>query len=588
MWDSQIGLGTVTHQNIGYLWPMGPFYWVLDAIGLPDWVAQRLWIGTVLFAAGMGVRYLLHTLDWGGLATRAAEPGRRAGLLVATLAYMLSPYLLNYSARISVILLPWAALPWLLGLTIKALRRGGWLYPALFALVIQTVGGINATALLLIGLAPLLWIIHAVWIERTVTVRRAWSTVWRIGALTLLTSLWWMAGLWAEGRYGLPVVRYTETYKTVASVSMAPEVLRGLGYWFFYGTDKLGPWIEPSVTFTQNPLVLVTSYALPIAALVAAALVRWRYRLFFIAMVVVGTLVAVGSHPWDEPSLPGALFKAFTRSDAGLAMRSTPRAVPLVALGLAVFLGSGVSAIGRRLPRYSIAVSALTMLVIVGNLPTLWTGDMVAANLDRPEEIPQYWTRRRRLPRRPEPRDAHPRGSGQRLRQLPLGQHRRSGDSRSHRSRLRRARALRVGQCAVGQPVERLRPTVPRSRHRSRGHRSHRPVDGRGRHLAARRPPVRALPHGAAAHHVGVAPEHAGSRHAGPVRRAHPERGRARAAPDRRDRTGRHRRRGQPSACRGVPGRESVAHLPHASGRPSRGWWPVTEKASSTRPASTS
>src|SRR4051812_23757221 len=148
---------------------------------------------------------------------------------------------------------------------------------------------------------------------------------------------------------------------------MAPEVLRGLGYWFFYGTDKLGPWIEPSVTFTQNPLVLVTSYALPIAALVAAALVRWRYRLFFIAMVVVGTLVAVGSHPWDEPSLPGALFKALTHSDAGLAMRSTPRAVPLVALGLAVFLGSGVSAIGRRLPRYSVAMSALTMLLIVGN-----------------------------------------------------------------------------------------------------------------------------------------------------------------------------------------------------------------------------
>ena len=89
VWDSQIGLGTVTHQNIGYLWPMGPFYWVLDAIGLPDWVAQRLWIGTVLFAAGMGVRYLLHTLDWGGLATRAAEPGRRAGLLVAT-PYMIA------------------------------------------------------------------------------------------------------------------------------------------------------------------------------------------------------------------------------------------------------------------------------------------------------------------------------------------------------------------------------------------------------------------------------------------------------------------------------------------------------------------
>ncbi|MBS1838823.1 MAG: DUF3367 domain-containing protein, partial [Actinobacteria bacterium] len=24
MWDPNIGLGTITHQNIGYLWPMGP------------------------------------------------------------------------------------------------------------------------------------------------------------------------------------------------------------------------------------------------------------------------------------------------------------------------------------------------------------------------------------------------------------------------------------------------------------------------------------------------------------------------------------------------------------------------------------
>ena len=30
MWDPNIGMGTVTHQNIGYLFPMGPFYWVLE------------------------------------------------------------------------------------------------------------------------------------------------------------------------------------------------------------------------------------------------------------------------------------------------------------------------------------------------------------------------------------------------------------------------------------------------------------------------------------------------------------------------------------------------------------------------------
>ena len=385
IWDSQIGLGTVTHQNIGYLWPMGPWYWLFDALGVPDWIAQRLWLGTVLFAAGIGVRFLLRTLRWG-----TGAPGW-GGLLVASLAYMLSPYLLDYSARISVILLPWSALPWLIALTARALRRGGWRDPAAFALVVLTVGGVNATALLLVGIGPLLWVAWAVWLERSVPLRGAVAAVSRIGVLTLVTSLWWLAGLWAQGRYGLPVLRYTETYKTVAEVATAPEVLRGLGYWFFYGSDKLGPWIEPSVTYTENVGVLTLSYLLPLAALLSAALVRWRHRAYFALLVGIGALTAIGAHPWNGPSIAGAVFKAFTRTDAGLSMRSTPRAVPLVVLGLAVFLGAGVSALGRRLPRLAVPATALVGLLVVANLPTLWRGEMVAANLERPEDLPAYW-----------------------------------------------------------------------------------------------------------------------------------------------------------------------------------------------------
>ena len=32
-----------------------------------------------------------------------------------------------------------------------------------------------------------------------------------------LTSLWWISGLWAQGRYGLDILKYTETVKTVAA-----------------------------------------------------------------------------------------------------------------------------------------------------------------------------------------------------------------------------------------------------------------------------------------------------------------------------------------------------------------------------------
>src|SRR5690606_15536288 len=113
-------LGTVSHQTIGYLWPMGPWYWVWERLGVPDWVAQRLWLGTILFAAGAGTLWLLRRVLGWSTAPAAA----------AAFVYACTPYVLTLAARISVILLPFAGLPWLVGLTALALRRPGWRYPA--------------------------------------------------------------------------------------------------------------------------------------------------------------------------------------------------------------------------------------------------------------------------------------------------------------------------------------------------------------------------------------------------------------------------------------------------------------------------
>ncbi len=382
LWDSDVALGTVTHQTIGYLWPMGPFYWVFDQIGSPDWFAQRIWLGTVLFMAGLGVRYLLRTLGWQG-----------SGLLVAMLAYELSPYLLDYSARISVILLPFAGLPWLIGLTIRSVRSGGWRHPALFALVAVTIGSVNATSLLLVGMAPALWIIHATFVERSVSVGESIRAAARIGVASLGVSLWWIAGLILQGAYSLPVIRYTETYRVVAEASTAPEILRGLGYWFFYGNDQYGPWIQPSVDYTQGVWLLFVSFGLVVLALLGASLVRWRHRSYFLLLLVVGALVGIGAHPFSSPSFLGRLFNDFTRTDAGLALRSTPRAVPLVVLSTAVLLGALVNAVQRRRPGWSRPFVILVLAAVVLNNPAMWKVRMIEKNLSRPENIPEYWIR---------------------------------------------------------------------------------------------------------------------------------------------------------------------------------------------------
>src|SRR6516162_8413198 len=51
MWNPTVALGTVSHEYIGYLLPMGPFFAVFHLVGVPVWVAQRLWLGSILFAA---------------------------------------------------------------------------------------------------------------------------------------------------------------------------------------------------------------------------------------------------------------------------------------------------------------------------------------------------------------------------------------------------------------------------------------------------------------------------------------------------------------------------------------------------------
>ncbi|MGQ0805110.1 MAG: alpha-(1-_3)-arabinofuranosyltransferase domain-containing protein, partial [Actinomycetota bacterium] len=388
MWDPNIGMGTVTHQNIGYLFPMGPYYWLMEHLGSPDWVAQRIWLGSLLFFAGLGVLYLARTLELRG-----------AGAVVAALAYMLSPYSLHYAARISVILLPWAGLPWLLALMVRALRHPrGWRYPAAFAIVVQIVGGVNATALVFALVAPLLWVPYAIWITGEVDWKRAAATLGKIGGLTLIASLWWLAGLWAQGGYGIDILRYTETVRTVSTAGVAPEILRGLGYWFFYGGDKIGQWIEASLDYTQRRWLLLTSYAVPTSALLAAAFLRWRHRLYFAVLALVGLAIAVGTHPYGEPSPFGALLKVFAdKSSAGLALRSVGRAVPLVVLGLAVLLGAGVSALVRRLDgqgrhRWSLGIVGLLGVLIVVNLPALWNDTFYGKNLQRPEAVPDYWT----------------------------------------------------------------------------------------------------------------------------------------------------------------------------------------------------
>lgn len=401
LWDPNVHLGTVTHSNVGNLFPMGTFFTLTNALGIPAWAAQRLWIGLVLFAAGAGVLFFARTIAWCGI-----------GPVVAALVYMLTPYTLQYAPRTSVLLLPYAALPWLVGLSDRAVRTGGWRHPAAIALVVMTASGANPSALLMVMPGPVLWIAFAV-ARHEVTMIDVGRALARTALLTAGTCALWITALALEARYGLNVLLYTETLPQVSVASTAMEMLRGLGYWLFYGTEARDPNIGAAVDYLERTPFLALSYLVPGLAVVAAFTTRWRHRAFAIALLVTGVVLGVGAYPYDDPSPYGRAFRAVAETSSGLALRSSARAVPLTVLGVATLLGAGTGALAswarrmlegrprttstrrRDAPRIRAGAAAAgiagVVMLVVANMPALFTGGFVDENFSRPSSIPRYW-----------------------------------------------------------------------------------------------------------------------------------------------------------------------------------------------------
>lgn len=382
-WDNRQLGGWVPHQNVGYLWPTGPWYAFFDFLQVPDWVAQRLWLGTLMSIAGLGCLWL----------------GRRLGLsvvsaLVAAAAYEFTPYVLPYISRTSALLLPWAFLPWMCVLAVIAGRR--WLAVSAFGALVLSSGGLNATALLMIAPGPLIWLVHE-WREGRLGTRRTVRTAFVLGAVSILTSAWWLAGLLVQGRYGAAVLSYSESLVSTAATSSAPEVLRGLGYWIFYDRNDIVALTSASTVYQESLLVLAAGGAIVLVGL--GGIIgdrRWRWPLM--TMVLVGVVLAVGPHPFDDPSPLWSLAAENPKSGLSLALRSSTRAVPLVVLALALGLGSFIdrhsvrrhrSADGWSRRRILLPLSILGLVAI--QAPAVVTAGLIDPAMTRPEELPTAW-----------------------------------------------------------------------------------------------------------------------------------------------------------------------------------------------------
>ncbi|MEO6122248.1 MAG: alpha-(1-_3)-arabinofuranosyltransferase family protein [Ilumatobacteraceae bacterium] len=382
-WDSRQFAGWVPHQTVSYLWPSGPWYSFFSSIGVPDWIAQRLWIATLMFAAGLGVRWAAKLL---GIAA--------SGALVAALFYQLSPYLLPYISRTSTMLLPWAGLGWVVALTIRAATRTKWRDIGLFGLVIATISPTNATAILMIAPAPVLWLLHAAW-ERSITWRTAIITAVKLGAISVVMSAWWISMLSVQGKYGADVLGYSETLEAVSLTSSSTEVVRGLGYWLFYVRDPYGFLTAASNDYMASGRVIAITFLIFGLALIGLVATRWSARRFAILLVFVGVVLAVSVHPIADPSPLMSPLADNSRSSIALAMRSSTRAIPLSAFGFALGIGALSTAIGglRRRTRFRLrrlVPVALGVLAVV-NLPIIIHHGFADPILQRDQDPPAAW-----------------------------------------------------------------------------------------------------------------------------------------------------------------------------------------------------
>lgn len=382
-WDTRQFGGWVPHQVVGYLWPAGPWFGAADAVGIPDWMAQRLWMGTLLFLAGTGVRWAARRLGFGQGPT-AAVP------IVAALVYQLSPYVLPYISRTSVLLAPWAGLGWLIGLTVLAARRGGWRHPALFALIIASIGGSNGTALVMIAPAPILYLVDLV-VRRELVWRRALAVAARIGVLSAVVSVWWLAGVSLQHRYGADVLAYSETVQSTSYTSSAPEVLRGLGYWLFYVRDAAVATTSASGDYQTSTALMTWGWLLIVGGFAGIALLRWRARSFVALCLLAGVVLAVGVHPIDDPSPLMQPFADRPRSSLVLALRSSSRAVPLSLFALALGIAVGAAWVASRWRRWGPVVPAAVVVLAGLNIPALWSRSYVDAGQLHAQDVPPAW-----------------------------------------------------------------------------------------------------------------------------------------------------------------------------------------------------
>jgi arabinofuranan 3-O-arabinosyltransferase len=379
LWEPEGYAGEVQNQAYGYLFPMGPFFGVGQAAGLPGWIVQRLWMALLLSLAFLGVSILARQL-------RIGTPGSR---LIGALAYALAPRMLMGLGATSIEVLPMALAPWVL-IPLVAGARGGSprRYAALSGVAVFCIGGVNAVATSAVLPLAVLFLL-----TRPAGPRRRRLTCWWIASVVLATA-WWTGPLLLLGAYSPPFLDYIETAAITTGPTGLLSTLRGTTQWVAYLADGEGPLWPLGWTLVHDVLPILATVVLAAAGLTGLAWSRMPERAWLVLGLLAGlALVTLGHLGAVQGLLAGPFHEAL---DGVLApMRNVHKFDPVLRLPLALGVAHLVGLLLRRCrrPRLAGGVARVAVGLVVLALVTS-VSPAVAGRLSPPtgfESIPDYW-----------------------------------------------------------------------------------------------------------------------------------------------------------------------------------------------------
>ncbi|HEX6341953.1 MAG TPA: alpha-(1-_3)-arabinofuranosyltransferase [Umezawaea sp.] len=376
LWNPAASGGELQNQAYGYLFPMGPYFALCQLLGLPPWIAQRLWCALLLCAAFGGVLAV----------ARALRVGSAPAQYLGAVAYALAPRMLTEIGPLSAEMVAAVMLPWILLPLVRADRIGSPRRAAgLSGLAVLGVGGMNGALVITVLLLPGLWLLTRRWTARHVRLVLWWS-----GAV-VASVLWWLLPLMLLGEYSLPFVDYVESAANTTAPTSLFQVLRGTNQWVAYIVQG-SPWWPSGFVLVDNPVLMLATGL--VAAVGLAGLVRRGLpeRLFLTLGVVAGVTVMTIGYVGELDSPLSHTVRALL--DGPLApLRNVHKFEPGLRLPLVLAFAHAVSrvrvpaAAGRAFAgRARLAVGVV--LVAVTAVPA-WTFTL------RPgpgwQDVPDYW-----------------------------------------------------------------------------------------------------------------------------------------------------------------------------------------------------